>query len=65
MTGPESIKAAELPRLMRFAAKHLGNGDASSPQGAIEHLAGSIHEGSKGIAEAIDNLAEAVRWKDK
>ena len=46
---------------IRFAAKHLGKEEASSPQGAIEYLAGSIQDGTTQIADAINNLADAVR----
>ena len=41
--------------------KYLGNGNASSEMGAIEHLGVCLLEGMKTVAEAIDGLADAIR----
>jgi hypothetical protein len=41
--------------------KYLGNGNAASEMGAIEHLGVCFLEGMKTVAEAIDGLADAIR----
>ena len=41
--------------------KWLGNGDASTTMGAIEGHGAAVIEAADKIADAVDNLAEAVR----
>lgn len=38
--------------------KYLGNGNAGSPMGAIEHLAVKINEGLESLAGAIENYVD-------
>ena len=42
------------------ALRLLGNADASSPLGAIEHLAIQVKEGSERIAAALSEIAAAI-----
>src|ERR1035437_1406146 len=46
-----------------YQLKNLGNADASTPMGAIEALGKVIMESNSSIADAINNLADAVREK--
>ena len=46
-----------------YQLKNLGNADASTPMGAIEALGKCIMESNSSIADAINNLADAVREK--
>ena len=41
--------------------KYLGNGDASTPFGAIEALSMKQYEGAQLIADALNNVADAIR----
>jgi hypothetical protein len=43
------------------AARHLGNGDATEHMGALEAHGKAILDASEKIADAIHDLAEAVR----
>ena len=43
------------------ALKWLGNGDASTPMGAIEAHGKAILDAADKIAASIDNLADAIR----
>lgn len=47
--------------LIRSAARSLGNGDASTPMGAIEAHGKAVTDAAGAIAEAIRDLADAVR----
>lgn len=51
-----------LSRSIRFAAKHLGTGDATIPgsTGAISELSVAILRSSERVADAIECLAEAI-----
>lgn len=43
-----------------IASKVLGLNDAATPMGAIEVLSAEIKHGSERIADAIENLAQAI-----
>lgn len=43
------------------ALRSLGVGDAATNMGAIEHLAAEVRDGTTRMAEAISELAAAVR----
>ena len=47
-----------------FAAKHLGNGDASTPMGAIEAHGKAITDAAALLAASLDRLSDAVRDVD-
>ena len=51
----------ELASAIRFAAKHLGFNDASTPMGAIEGLGKCITDGADTIADAMHCIADAIR----
>ncbi len=52
------VKAAQI---ISRALDRLGNGDAASSMGAIENHAVLLSKGMESIAEAINNLADAIR----
>lgn len=46
---------------LAYSVKTLGLNDAATHMGAIEVLSMEVKEGTTRIAEAINNLAEAIR----
>ncbi len=46
---------------IRYAAKWLGNGEASTPMGALEAHGKAILDAADNIAGAIRDLADAIR----
>ena len=46
------------------ALDRLGTGNASTDMGAIELLAKEVKDGTERIADAINNLAEAIRDRE-
>lgn len=51
----------DVARAIRFAAKHLGTGDAVTHMGALEHLAQEVKEGSERMAGGLHAIAEAIK----
>ncbi len=54
---PELIEAVSS---MASAIRVLGLNNAATPQGAIEVLSGSIRDTGELVADAINNLADAI-----
>jgi len=46
---------------IKFAAKHIGNGDASTYMGALEAHGKAMRDAADIISGSIDNLANAIR----
>jgi len=49
---------------IRSAAREIGTGDAATTMGGLEFVGMKIGEGSESIADAINNLAEAIRERE-
>lgn len=60
----EGYAIAEAIEMLGTWVKYLGTGNATTSMGAIEVLAKEVKEGSERIADAINNLADAVRNRE-
>lgn len=49
---------------IRSAAREIGTGDAATSMGGLELVAMEMKDGSTRIADAINNLAEAIRERE-
>jgi hypothetical protein len=50
-----------IARGISVGLKFLGNGDAATPMGAIEAHGAVIEKAGERIAQALDNVADAIR----
>lgn len=55
----------EIGSAIRFAAKHLGSGDAATPMGALEALGKVLLDGSERLSEAVTQVANAINDTDR
>jgi|ERR1035437_9874478 uncharacterized protein Yka (UPF0111/DUF47 family) len=62
-TDDEGRNIVDAMFAVSYQLKNLGNADAATPMGAIEALGKVIMESNSSIADAINNLADAVREK--
>lgn len=68
----ESVKEMEMDKeaaeivasAIRAVGREIGTGDAATSMGGLEIIAMEMKEGSTRIADAINNLAEAIRERD-
>lgn len=54
-TGLEDVAKA-----IRFAAKHLGTGDAATDMGALEAVGAVIRDTGEAVASAIGGVAQSI-----
>lgn len=59
---PEAVQKAG--EAVARALDRLGTGNAATDVGAIELLADAVKHGTERIADAINNLAEAIRERE-
>ncbi|HEY5387622.1 MAG TPA: hypothetical protein VIL79_06935 [Thermoleophilia bacterium] len=52
---------ASVAEAMVFAAKHLGNGDASTQWGALEAHGKAMLDAAETVSDGLHDLADAVR----
>lgn len=61
MNKPKTNDAELIAESIRFGLKYLGNGNAMTSMGAIEGHAVAIKDSAEIIANAIHDLADAIR----